>query len=121
MGTPAGRFSQRLRFEQRSAGEDDFGTEKDEWEAFEDRRTWAVYGSGQERREAAQQNASASATFRVRKCSRTSQITAAFRLRHDPVHGAAPLEAAPVWDIASVVPARDDPSCLDIAAVMKAT
>src|SRR3546814_10196991 len=70
---------------------------------------WAAvnFGTGQERREAAQESASVSATFHVLRNSKTAALTVQDRIS---------FEGA-VWDITSAVPSREFNAGMDITAV----
>src|SRR3546814_7048096 len=73
---------------------------------------WAAvnFGTGQERREAAQESASVSATFHVLRNSKTAALTVQDRIS---------FEGA-VWDITSAVPSREFNAGMDITAVRAA-
>lgn len=114
---PAGRLDKRVRFERQSVGKDRYGAGTGAWAEHATVWAWVVHGTGQERREAAQEDASAAATFRVRRSGATLALSEADRLRFDPLGngGSAGLDAAPVWDIISVVPIGRD--AIEVAAV----
>lgn len=101
-GVRAGLLRDRVRIERQTGGKDAHGGRGGEWTVLGER--WAQYlpGTGQERREAAQERATVAATFRLRRDALTASLTAADRLRFDPF---APLGAEPpAWDIAGIVP-----------------
>lgn len=66
------------------------------------------YGTGSERREAAQEAASAPATFRVPSSSETRAVDESFRIVLDGAH----------WDISSIAPSMDQRE-LDITAIRR--
>ncbi|SMF70537.1 phage head completion protein [Allosphingosinicella indica] len=115
MGIKAGKLRDRIRIERMGPPVDDGYTEKPgTFAPIGDRWTEVNYGKGSERREAAQVRASMTATFRVRRCRMTASITPADRLRFDPSR-VSTLDAAPVWEITSAVPAEADG--IDVTAV----
>lgn len=73
---------------------DDYGGEVSTWEAYAEAYAEVRFGTGQERREAAQESATAAATFRVLDNPQTRAVTTRDRIQFD---GAA-------WDITSNVP-----------------
>lgn len=74
------------------------------------RRADIIFGTGQERRQAAQETASVPATFSMRRDSVTQTLTPADRLRYDDAD----------WDISSIVPSRKYDAVLDITATRRA-
>jgi SPP1 family predicted phage head-tail adaptor len=90
----AGNRDRRVTFERRMVTTDDYGGETEEW--IEYYKAWAnvSFGTGAERREAAQELASAPATFRVLWNSKTKLLSVTDRINY--------LDA--LWDILSVVP-----------------
>jgi head-tail adaptor len=115
---PAGKLDRRVRFERRVSERNSVGNQKaDAFEHLCDRSAWVQFGTGQERRQAAQDNATAPATFRVRRDQLTRQLKPRDRLRFDPVTP-GDLATAPVWDIVSAVPWERE--AIDVAAVRKA-
>lgn len=116
MPTDAGQLTHRVLIERRAVARDAFGAAEGTWTSIGRRWTWPRFGTGQERREAAQSSASLAATFRMRACSLTRSLGPADRLRCDPLRPVpSDLEAATAWDIRSVVPA--EPGYVDVAAV----
>ncbi|MGZ8286136.1 MAG: phage head closure protein [Allosphingosinicella sp.] len=115
MALKAGELNRRILFERNTQGRDSAGNQEDSWAVLG--RAWAkvMYGTGQERREAAQESATTPATFRVRRSAVTLSLTAADRLRFDPAGGAP--DDAPLWDIAGAVPFGNDG--VDITAVRR--
>lgn len=88
-------LDQRIRIERALMADNAFGEPvPTSW--VELGRVWAkvTYGTGVERREAAQEGASAPATFRVRRSPVTEALKETDRLRH----------AGDPWDISSIVP-----------------
>lgn len=102
MPIPAGDLHHRVQMERRVEGQDSYGQEIEGWAPLGITRAIFMPGTGQERREAAQERASISAVFRMRRFPVTAGLKAADRLRFNPF---GPLdESAPAWDIISVVP-----------------
>ena len=117
MAIQAGRLRERIRIEALGAGSDDYGGESGSWSTLTDIRAQLLNGTGRERREAAQESATAAVTFRVRRSATTEQVTAKHRIRFDPFGGDPTAGGAPVWDISSVVPFERDG--IDITATRK--
>ncbi|RKF23374.1 head-tail adaptor protein [Altericroceibacterium spongiae] len=96
----AGPIHKRIEIHtQQLLREDDFGSEIYDW--AEDKKRWAriIYGTGQERRQAAQESATQPATIVMRHDSYTAAITTdAHRLFFDGV----------AWDIESIVKRKRD-------------
>ncbi|KQM88652.1 hypothetical protein ASE67_02615 [Sphingomonas sp. Leaf23] len=92
----AGPRDRRISIERRTVTSDDYGGEVETWTQIV--QPWAkiTYGTGQERRVAAQESATLTATFRIREDSIAATITPLDRILFD---GAT-------WDIASSVPYR---------------
>lgn len=87
----AGELDKQITFETRTTATDDFGGEM---EAFGAPFTaWAkvTFGTGQERRAAAQEQGSQAATFQVRRWSQTDTVTVRDRIVFDGAR----------WDIES--------------------
>jgi head-tail adaptor len=112
----AGALTERIRIERQAAGRDGYGGKTGDWETIAEVRAQVSYGTGMERREAAQESASAPATFRIRRGGLAGGVTAKDRLRFEPF--AAPTAASPIWDISSAVPFGRD--AIDITATRKA-
>lgn len=87
-------------------GTDVYGQPQRSWVEY--CRAWAAvnFGTGQERREAAQTQASASATFSVLANSATNAVTVQDRISFDGSY----------WDITSNVPSREFNAGRDITA-----
>lgn len=75
LSTAAGKRDKRIAFERKSVTTDAFGGEVEMW--AEIARAWASvsFGTGQERRTAAQEGAALTATFRVLRNSLTASLT----------------------------------------------
>lgn len=93
-GIDAGSLDRRVRIERRATTEDDFGGEIETWSELATLWASVNFGQGQERRQAAQESATAPATFRVRWSPVTATIT--------PVDRILFMDA--IWDISSAVP-----------------
>ena len=107
MGTSAGSLRDRITFMRATVTTDDYGGEIQTWTSAGDRWASVRYGTGQERREAAQLSATVPATFRVRRDTLTKTIGPKDRIEFDG--GTWNIVGAPV-----MTPERDT---LDIAAV----
>jgi SPP1 family predicted phage head-tail adaptor len=83
MGTPAGKRRDRITFARVTVTQDDYGGEVENWAPLFDRSAWIIYGTGQERREAAQLNATVAATFNVPRDPETLTIRAKDRIEFD--------------------------------------
>ncbi|HYI42680.1 MAG TPA: head-tail adaptor protein [Sphingomicrobium sp.] len=90
----AGRRDRQITFERATVADDDYGGGSETWAAFATEWAQVSFGTGVERRTAAQEAASAPATFRVLANGRTSDVTTRDRIMFD---GSA-------WDIVSNVP-----------------
>jgi head-tail adaptor len=92
MPLAAGDLDRRISIERDVGGRDDHGNDSPEWRPLA--RCWAqaVFGTGMERREAAQERAGLTATFRIRRTSATKGAVPGDRIDH----------AGLVWDIKSV-------------------
>lgn len=112
----AGKYRDPIRIERQAGGNDGYGGKSGEWETIAEVRAEITYGTGAERREAAQESATAPAMFRIRRGGPAAGVTATDRLRFTPF--AAPSDASPIWDISSVVPFGRD--AIDITATRKA-
>lgn len=103
-----GARDRRIAFERAAVALDGYGTEIETWTLYARAFAEVRYGTGQERREAAQESATLTATFRVPATPRTRALTPKDRILFD---GA-------VWDIRSVAPfERGD---VDVTAVRRA-
>lgn len=83
MGTPAGKRRDRITFARKTSTLDDYGGEIESWASLGRRWAWIIYGTGQERREAAQIRASVPATFNVPRDSLTRTLRADDRIEFD--------------------------------------
>src|SRR3546814_6494216 len=102
--------NRKIIIERFTATTDDYGHGEKTWTDY--CTEWAAvnFGTGQERREAAQESASVSATFHVLRNSKTAALTVQDRIS---------FEGA-VWDITSAVPSREFNAGMDITAVRAA-
>lgn len=114
MPIAAGTLDRFVRLERRSVTEDPYGGEVETWSTLADRRASVRFGTGQERREAAQEGSTLAATFRLRRDPATATLNTTDRLRFDALDGGADPASAPAWDIVSVVPFERD--AIDIVA-----
>lgn len=73
---------------------DDYGGDVLDWTAYATAFAQVIFGTGAERREAAQESATAPATFRVLATTKTRAVTVKDRISFD----------GSLWDITSVVP-----------------
>ena len=90
----AGPRDQRITIQRKTATEDPYGGEVETWTNHAQEFAEYKPGTGQERRQAAQESASLVATFRVLDNPKTREVTPGqFRISYD---GAA-------WDITSAV------------------
>lgn len=94
MSLDAGRRNRKVAIERFTSTTDDYGHEEKTWAPYVTAWASVSFGTGQERREAAQESASAPATFRLLWNSKTSTVTVEDRVQF---MGAA-------WDITSAVP-----------------
>lgn len=101
---PAGRRDQVIVFERNTPASDDYGGETPGWAPFASAWANVVYGTGRERREAAQESAQVAATFQVIANEATRTITPLDRISFNGV-----------WDIVSAVPNRR--KFIDITAI----
>lgn len=90
----SGPRNRRIIVQRQFAALDGYGGEVSTWADYATLFAQVIFGTGQERREAAQENASAPATFRVLHSRLTAAITAEDRIQFDDGQ----------WDITSVVP-----------------
>ena len=100
----AGELKDRVTVERRTVTTDAHGGEQETWSVRGVRWASVRYGTGQERRQAAQESASVPATFRFRNDSMTRTIEPRDRLSF----------AGGLWDIASAVPFERD--AIDVTA-----
>lgn len=85
------------------------GEETKDWTDFARTSAAITFGTGKERRQAAQETASAPATFHIRRTIKTATITPADRLVFDGSE----------WEIVSAVPSKVFGEGVDITAVRR--
>lgn len=106
----AGVRDQLISFQRDTGtGKDSHGGKTATWTAYTQAWAQVVFGTGQERREAAQEAASTSATFRVLPTPLTLALTT-----RDRIGGYLGAD----WDITSVVPLGRDG--VEVTAIRKA-
>lgn len=93
-GLNAGSLDRRIAFERNVPARDAMNAETESWQPLAQAWASVSYGTGQERRAAAQEGASVAATFRTRWNSVLDTVVAKDRILFD---GAA-------WDITSAAP-----------------
>lgn len=100
----AGRRDRKIIIERGTPTSDDYGGETISWATLA--TAWADirYGTGQERREAAQESAQVAATFQVLANTETRDIATTDRINFEGI-----------WDIVSAVPNRR--KFIDITAI----
>lgn len=89
----AGRRNRRVTFQRFTTTETEMGGEIEDWADYATAFARVVHGSGQERREAAQESASVTATFYVLRNALTAGLTPKDRISWEGY-----------WDIVSAVP-----------------
>jgi SPP1 family predicted phage head-tail adaptor len=99
--------NRRIQFQRSISTKDDYGQPVDSWATLCHAYASVNFGTGQERREAAQESGSAPATFSVLSNSDTNAVTVKDRIIFD---GSA-------WDITSNVPSREFNAGRDITAI----
>ena len=105
-----GGFNRKVVFQRfTSTTDDDYGGEVQVWEEYATVFARVVHGSGQERREAAQETASVKATFYVLRNMKTAGLTPLDRIVWDGD-----------WDIISAVPSVQFNKEMEITAVRAA-
>lgn len=90
----AGPRNRRIVFQRKTIIEDDYGEEIEAWTDYAILWAGVIWGTGAERREAAQLSASQPATFRVLGNSETLALSVLDRISF----------AGGLWNITSVVP-----------------
>ncbi len=88
------RMNRRISIERKTVTADGYGGEVETWTELCAVAAEVLFGTGQERRTAAQESATQGATFRVRVSPLTASVTAADRIQFD----------GSTWDIAGNVP-----------------
>lgn len=111
MGVQAGRLRARIVIEGATVTTGARGGETENWASLTPKpiASQVSYGTGQERRAAAQESAIVSATFRVRKGPVTDAVTAEHRIQFD----------GGTWDIVSNVPVPSERQARDITATRR--
>lgn len=94
IGLDAGELDRRIVVERATIETDDYGGETKSWSQWCNPWAKVTYGRADERRQAAQEEASLAATFRVRANVKTSDIKTTDRIVYDNA----------MWDISSNVP-----------------
>lgn len=92
--TPAGDRDTLISFERFTSGQDEYGEQTETWGEIGTSMAKVHYGRGDERRQAAREQASKQATFNVRQNAVTRTITEADRIK----------VAAVLWDITDISP-----------------
>lgn len=105
----AGPLKYRIGVQRFATVELPSGEESKQWADYTSAYAEISFGTGKERREAAQETASAPATFYVRRNAETATITPADRVTFDGSD----------WDISSVSPSREFHAGLDIVATRR--
>jgi head-tail adaptor len=100
-----------VMFQRKTVVIDDYGGEIATWADFAGEWVGISFGTGQERREAAQEAGSAPATFYALRNSLTASLSVTDRISYD----------GSFWDITSVVPSKERNVGVDVTAVRAAT
>jgi SPP1 family predicted phage head-tail adaptor len=100
----AGQRDRKIVFERNAPAFDGYGGEVENWSTLETAWADVRYGTGQERREAAKESASVTATFQVLATSGTRSLTAVDRINFNGI-----------WDIVSAVP--NGRAFIDVTAI----
>lgn len=118
MSHDARRRRYLVQFQVKVPVEDDYGDDGDLWTPLCDEYVDITFGTGQERRAAAQDVASQSATFFALANGDTVRLTTSDRILYplDPLN----IDKSPVWDITSIVPSKQAGKGFDITAVSRA-
>lgn len=106
----AGARNRRITFQRFSASADDYGGETQSWTDYATAFASVSYGTGLERRQAAQESASIAATFRVLRNPLTAALSTRDRISFD----------GGTWDITSVAPTPELNRHLDVTATRAA-
>jgi SPP1 family predicted phage head-tail adaptor len=110
MGTPAGKRRDRITFKRASIDTDDYGGEIETWAELGKRWAWIIYGTGQERRDAAQLQATVPATFNVPRDTLTQTIKPKDQIEFD----------GSIWNITGAPIRSKELDGVDITAVREA-
>jgi len=108
--TAPGERNRLVTFQRDFPTTDDYGGEASAWQNLCSEWAKVTFGTGQERRAAAQEQATVTATFEVPRNSETASLTAKDRI----IFANAP------WDITSVVPSRTFNEGIDVTGTMAA-
>jgi SPP1 family predicted phage head-tail adaptor len=103
--------NRQIVIERKHVAADDYGGQTETWSMRCQPWAHVNFGSGAERREAAQLAASAPATFSVLRSAATAAVSVEDRIQFD---GA-------IWEIGSVVPSREYNVGIDITAIRSTT
>ena len=106
-----GQLETLIQLERATTTTGDYNAKTSTWNPIGNEWADVSYGTGSERRQAAQEKGQAPATFRVRDNEITRTVKTSDRL--------VTLDDEQVWDISSNVPANE-PGFRDIAAVRSA-
>lgn len=102
----AGSRNRKVTFERFTSTKDGYGHEQKTWATYCTEWAAVSFGTGMERRDAAQKAGEAPATFQILANGTTNGLTVLDRITLD---GA-------VWDISSIAPSREFNAGLDITA-----
>ena len=105
----AGDLKYRITIQRFTTTELPSGEETKGWAEYATCYAAVTFGTGKERRQAAQETASAPATFHIRRNSKTATVTPADRLAFDGSD----------WDIQSSVPSKEFRAGIDITATRR--
>ncbi|MGK2908748.1 MAG: head-tail adaptor protein [Sphingobium sp.] len=106
-----GDFKYKVVFQRTGAPTDDgYTTQPGAWADYCTEWAAVSFGTGQERREAAQEAGSAAATFQVLSNAKTGALSVTDRISFD----------GSMWDLTSIVPSREFGAGFDITAVRAA-
>ena len=102
--------NRKIVFQRGIPTEDQYGGEILTWQDFCTEWAAVIFGTGQERRAAAQEQATLPATFQVLRNSKTATLTPKDRILFDGV----------VWGITSAVPSKEFNAGIDVTAIRSA-
>jgi SPP1 family predicted phage head-tail adaptor len=102
--------NRKVLFQRDTPTTDDYGGEVSAWKDLGSEWAKVTFGTGQERRAAAQEQATLTATFEVPRNSKTATLTPKDRIQLD----------GSVWDITSVVPSRTFNAGIDVTGTKAA-
>jgi SPP1 family predicted phage head-tail adaptor len=103
--------NRKVTFERQGPRTDDgYTTQPGEWEPYCTEWAAVTFGTGQERRAAAQEQASQTATFQVLRNAKTAALLPTDRINLD----------GQFYDITSIVPSKDWNAGVDVTAVWSA-